>query len=96
MSFYSVYFIVAYPDDVSGINIQTCNNLIHRKGNCLLTKRIVSIEKRYLGSILENTTGYHALRSFEQTVRARKLQCWTERRSASGLCLQRGRSFWFL
>jgi len=45
----------------------------------LLTKRIVSIEKLYLGSILENTTGYHTLRSFEHAVRARKLQClnWT-------------------
>jgi len=39
----------------------------------------VSIEKLYLGSILENTTGYHTLRSFEHAVRARKLQClnWT-------------------
>jgi len=56
----------------------------------------VSTEKHYLGSILENTTGCHTLRSFEHVVRARKLQCWTERYSASGFCLQWGRSFWFL
>jgi len=66
---------MVYPDDVSGIKVQTCNYLIYTKGICLLTKRIVSIEKRYLGSILENTTGYHTLRSFEHAVRARKLQC---------------------
>jgi len=87
---------VVYPDDVSGVKVHTCNYLIYTQGICLLTKRIVSIKKFYLGSILENTTGYHTLRSFENAVRARKLHCWTERYSASGFWLQRGRSFWFL